>query len=1082
MKRLPLRIVLPLMIAVFSLLATSVGYVSSRQAVLREVQADLIDAVNDRVGLLQQNALRFLSLNQVDGLNQAVAWLGTDRDVTAILITDSHGQVIAATHEQDQGKSWADAAYEFDPEIVEQIREFGGIEVTADDGPWITGYAGICDPQGIITPLPGICGLVFYQADATARRTEATDALAEQAVFTAAGIAATGLFLWIFLHFVITRRIAGLLSVVDAFSRGDRSARTGLRGANELARIGVAMDQMFDRVAQDESSLSESGLLKQTIIDSANYMIVSTNPDGTFCTFNAVAERMLGYRADKLIGKVTPAIIHDPAEIVARAEALSKELGRPIEPGLEVFAAKARLGEPDESEWTYIRKDGSRFPVALSMTALRDADGAVTGFLGVAHDITEKKRAEALNRRFGKILESSLNEIYVFDAATFRFIEVNHGACRNLGYSMEELRLLSPWDLKPEFKKREFLAKIAPLHSGEAEILRFETAHQRKDGSCYPVEVHLQRFAEEGESVFAAVVLDITERKKAHERLLLAEKVFQNAGNGILVTVPDTTIVDINRAYEEITGFRREDVINRKPNMTRSGRHGESYFREMWDALAKNGEWSAEFWDRRKSGEVYPCWVTINAITDDDGKLVNYVAVFKDVTHQKAAEEKLEQLAYFDPLTELPNRALFRDRLEHHIDLAERRHERFALLYIDLDRFKNVNDTLGHDAGDGLLVKVAKHLSSCVRRSDTIARLGGDEFTIILSEIDRRRDAEIVADTIIERLRRPLKLDGHEAYVGASIGIAIYPDDGTDFATLTKNADTAMYRAKDSGRGNHQFFSVEMNNANERRAALERNLRRAIEYEEFALHYQPIIDIREDQVVGFEALLRWQNPELGQVSPVEFVPIAEEVRLIVPIGEWVLRTACAQMRAWRDAGHGLLPVSVNLSAEQFQSSDLVAVIETILKAADLPPEVLSVEITETAVMADADRTIEVLEQLRTLGIRISVDDFGTGYSSLGYLKKYPIQAVKIDRSFVDGIDSDPDDAAIVESIISLAENLNLEVIAEGVETVEQRDFLARQNCRFVQGFYYSKPLPPAEAIKQLGKPSRSAAPISTVDA
>jgi diguanylate cyclase (GGDEF)-like protein/PAS domain S-box-containing protein len=1063
-------------------LVTGFGYVSSRHAVLLEVQDHLIHEVEDKTSLLQRNALQNLTLGRPDEMRQAIMWLASEPDVNAIVVIDSQGVVAATDQDHEHGMSWRDLPYDIDVAIVEQIKQFGGVEIVAGQGPWVTGYASICDPQGIVASKPGVCGFVLYQIDGSTRRAEATDALTGQAIFTGTGIAAIGLFLWIFLHFAVARRITGLLQTVNAFSHGDRTARTGLRGGNELARIGAAMDTMFDRVASDETSLSEDGLLKQAIIDSANYMIVSTYPDGTFRTFNAVAERLLGYRADEVIGKVTPAIIHDPAEIVARADALSKELNRRVEPGLDVFTVKARRGEVDENEWTCIRKDGSRFPLSLSMTALRDADGQITGFLGVAYDITEQKQAELLNRRFGKILESSLNEIYIFDGATFRFIEVNRGARRNLGYSMAELRELSPWSLKPEMQEQAFHDLIEPLCTGEKEIIRFETAHQRKDGSRYPVEVHLQRFAEDAGSVFIGVALDITERKRDHERLMLAEKVFHNAGNGILVSAPDSTIVDVNRAYEEITGFRREDVIGRKPNMTKSGRHGEGFLLEMWQTLKEKGEWSSEYWDRRKSGEVYPCWVTINAITDEDGELVNYVAVFKDVTEQKTAEAKLEQLAYFDSLTTLPNRSLFRDRLEHHIDLSARRLEKFALLFIDLDRFKNVNDTLGHDIGDALLEQVSIRLQTCVRRSDTLARLGGDEFTVILSEMDRRRDATICAETILEHLGRPIEIDDHEVFVGASIGIAIYPDDGTDFAALTKNADTAMYRAKDNGRGRYQFFNAEMNQANERRATLEKNLRRAVEYEEFELHYQPVVDIRDDRVVGFEALLRWSDPDLGPVSPAEFVPIAEEVRLIAPIGEWVLRTACAQIKAWRNAGHGLLSVSINLSAEQFQMSDLVALVGANLEAADLPPHVLTLEITETAVMADAGRTQAILGQLRSLGVRVSVDDFGTGYSSLGYLKKYPIQTVKIDRSFVDGVDNDPDDAAIVESIITLAENLNLEVIAEGVETAAQRDFLKNQNCFFVQGYFYGKPLPAELAIEQATRSSGALESEPIVDA
>lgn len=550
-------------------------------------------------------------------------------------------------------------------------------------------------------------------------------------------------------------------------------------------------------------------------------------------------------------------------------------------------------------------------------------------------------------------------------------------------------------------------------------------------------------------------------------RLRLADLVFHGTSEAIVVTGPDKRILEVNDAYLETTGYGREEVLGKTPALVSSGHHPPEFYQAMWAAIGRDGHWSGEVWDRRKGGEVYPQWLTINAISDERGVVSHYVGIFQDVTRQKQAEQQLHDLAYRDPLTDLPNRLLFRDRLEHQITLCQREKSQMAVMFLDLDRFKNVNDTLGHDIGDQLLIETAERLSSRVRRSDTVSRLGGDEFTLILPGIMTPGHVSSLARDIIAELQRPFELAGNEVFVGASIGISLFPQDGEDFVTLTRHADAAMYQAKSAGRGQYRFFTASLNERLQRRANLETGLRTALEKDEFCLVYQPKVDVVSRQVKGFEALLRWRSPQLGPVSPAEFIPLAEDTGMIIDIGAWVLETACREARSWQEAGHAGLHVAVNLSARQFQYKSLVAEVEGALRRERLPAAALEIELTETLLMSDVETSLKVMEALRELGLSIAVDDFGTGYSSLAYLKRLPIQTLKIDRSFVNEMTEQSDDASIVQAILSLARRLQLGVVAEGVETLRQHELLLAGGCDVAQGFYYARPIPAAEVLGYL---------------
>lgn len=552
---------------------------------------------------------------------------------------------------------------------------------------------------------------------------------------------------------------------------------------------------------------------------------------------------------------------------------------------------------------------------------------------------------------------------------------------------------------------------------------------------------------------------NVTRRKMVETQLSLASKIFDNSHEGMVITDRKANILDVNSAFTHITGYAAEEVIGKNPNILRSGHHDREFYQQLWRQLESKGQWKGEFINRKKDGSIYPQLATISAVMDDKNHLINYICVFEDISVRKAHEEKLQRMAFYDPLTNLPNRTHLISLLEQHIENGQKHQHAFATLFLDIDHFKHINDSMGHFCGDQLLTKLAERLQDVLHLRAHVARIGGDEFVIILPNIES--DSQLI-DTIEDILclfNRPFEVSKNESLrISTSVGVARYPQDGQDSETLLKNADTAMYLAKKNGRNGYAFYSPDLTDKSVSHVRMQSALHEAIEKNQLHLAYQPQYNLNANELVGVEALLRWQHPDLGMISPADFIPIAEKTGLIQSIGKWVLEQACLQGRAWLDNGIEFGKLAVNVSALQLQQSDFISKLGVILKETGFPAHRLELEITESFLLIDPQQAIASLNLLRELGIEISLDDFGTGYSSLSYLKGLPINKLKIDRSFVSDVPSNTDSNAIVNAIIAMGQTLSLKVVAEGIETDEQAQYLFERGCIYGQGFRFSAPV------------------------
>jgi len=780
-------------------------------------------------------------------------------------------------------------------------------------------------------------------------------------------------------------------------------------------------------------------------VDQSPVAIIITDTRGCIEYVNARFTQITGYTAEEAIGQRMNLLRSGktPPEIYA-------DLWQTITAGKEW-----------NGELYNRRKNGEFYWDSLHVMPVIGADGAVSHFVSLQEDITARKQTELRisesESRFRAIFENSRDGIALLKDGLNVF--VNPACAAMFGFDRLDDMLGKPVleIFAPAFRDMVH-ENIRRRTANEPAPTAYEARGVHRDGSELDIELRVSAYDHQGERYILAMIRDISARKRDEEKLRLWATVFENSGEAVMITDPENRIVLVNKAFTEISGYAPAEVLGQNPHIFGSGRHDRAFFEQMWQVLHRDRHWQGEIWDRRKNGEIYPKWLGITAVHDSDGHLTHYVAIFSDISERKAAQDKIEYLAHHDPLTGLPNRLLLYDRFAQAAAHADRTHSKVALLFLDLDQFKTINDSLGHPVGDKLLQILAGRLQECVRETDTISRQGGDEFVIIITDL---HDADTVAGIslkILEQVRQSAEIDAHTLNASFSIGISLYPDDGADFDTLLQKSDTAMYHAKDAGRNAYRFFTEQMNVDALERLLIQNRLRRALEQSEFVLHYQPQIDLASGRVVGAEALVRWNNPDLGLVAPSRFIPIAEETGQIVALGEWVLHEACRQAQAWRAAGLPALTMAVNVSALQLQRGNFVETVLGALSASGLEASGLELELTESILIQDVEKTLDTVRRLQSLGIKISIDDFGTGYSSLSYLKRFAIDRIKIDRSFVRDISSDPEDAAIVRAIIQMARSLHLITLAEGAETQEQVDYLRREGCEEVQGFFYSRPL------------------------
>ena len=854
----------------------------------------------------------------------------------------------------------------------------------------------------------------------------------------------------------IVKPIAALTEATERVrAKADYDFGVPASGDDEVARLGVSFNAMIEAVQAREHDLRQLALFQHALLDSAAYGIISTDPDGLITSYNPAAERLLGYTAAEVVGKQTPELWHDKEEMARRAQQLSETFGEAVEPGFAVFRVRALHDLPDESEWTFIRKDGTRVPVLLSVTALRDESGQLVGLVGLVNDLTERKRFERELELLKTAVNASSEAAFLTNEAG-RFVYVNDMACKSLGYTRDELLGLTPLDIDPDMTPEGFdrlrrdTLTVGPIETQEA---RQRTC----DGRIFPVELSGSVIEHDGSKFRLSVARDITERKNAEEQIRKLSQAVEQSPSSIVITDLEPNIIYVNRTFTENTGYAPDEVIGKNPRILKSGKTSKQVYDDLWAHLVKGETWRGEFINRRKNGSEYFESVMISPVRDVNGKITNYLAIKDDITEKKLAAEREIYLAHFDQLTGLPNRTLLQDHFKYALSMAERSVENLAIVFLDLDHFKDINDTLGHSVGDRLLVEMARRLKSAMREADTVSRMGGDEFIFILPKTDENGAAHLVKK-LIEVVSAPCQIEQHQLIVTPSIGIAIYPEDGTDMEVLSQNADAAMYQAKQAGRNGYRFFTQAMQIQSARHLQLANELRQAITRNQLQLNYQPQISVQDGHLVGVEALLRWHHPELGTISPAEFIPIAEDTGLIIPIGEWVLRTALMQMKIWLERGFVSMTMAVNLSAVQFRQANLPDTVSGILAEVGLSPEYLELELTEAVAMDDPQAATAMMDSLHERGIRLSIDDFGTGYSSLSYLKRFRVSKLKIDQSFVRDITDDPEDKAIVVAIINLASGLGMHTVAEGVETAAQLAFLRLQGCDEVQGYYFSKAL------------------------
>jgi diguanylate cyclase (GGDEF)-like protein/PAS domain S-box-containing protein len=797
---------------------------------------------------------------------------------------------------------------------------------------------------------------------------------------------------------------------------------------------------------QVEQALQESEKKYRTIINltSEGYWLIEPATK-TILEVNESLCQMLNYTQQDIIGKTLFDFVHQDYWETLKAQTTCIE-------GTDHYNAEIVL----ES------KDGMNIVTNFNATMICNNQGQAISAFAFMTDITARKQTETSLARILAEQEVILNNSMVgiaFISPRRRLRRFNRKLTEIFGYAQKELEGQKTQRLYASIEDYAKVGRDILKSFHEGKTYTIECLMRRRNGESFWARMFNQRIdSQDLLKGYIWTVEDITERKHADENLQLAATIFETVSEAIFVTDADNKILMVNPAFTIITGYGESDVLGMDPKILSSGRHREEFYVEMWNSLNENGRWQGEIWNRRKNGEVYPEWLSITRIKDEETRLEQHVAIFSDITKRKHDEAIIQHQANFDALTELPNRILFMDRLTQEVHHVIRQKKQLALMFIDLDHFKWVNDNLGHSAGDQLLQQVASRLTMCVRVADTVARLGGDEFTAILPNIETIWNVKAVAERILNQLTEPFTIEGQEVFISGSIGIALFPQDGRNVDTLIKNADLAMFHAKKGGRSAYQFFTAQMNTQVSEQRRLEKRLRGALENEEMILHYQPFVDLESGQIVGVEALLRWQRPEGKLWFPAQFIDTAEDIGLMIPIAQWSLTTAFKQLKIWHNTGLTSLQIAINLSVRQFKSRKIYETIFELLQKQKLPPHCIIIEVTERLILDDLAENIKRIRQFVELGVQIAIDDFGTDYSSLQYIRHFPFNILKIDPAFTRNPTTDIYGTALTEAIIMVAHKLKIKVVGEGIETHEQMAFLQEQRCDMVQGNYFSKPL------------------------
>ena len=863
------------------------------------------------------------------------------------------------------------------------------------------------------------------------------------ALMLASQIGISLLLIVLFLNKRMIRPLRSLMQFSDRLSRGDFETPLAPLGEDELGRLGSQMEQMRVAIRQLFDDIGEREERFRTIVNQMPGAVFRYRPDGAIEFLSDAIEEICGYPAATLIGgpvsRWTDIIAPPDRRMHRRAVAAAIE-------SRQAYGIEYRILDATGVE-RWVSENGQP----------QSGNGDVW-IDGIVSDISERKHNEM--RIEGLLAEQSAILDNVMFGVMFvrhrRVVSVNRRCEELFGYENDSMTGGSTAMIFPSDEGFAHAGADQYAVLGEGKYVTEERQYRHRDGTVFwclvsgfavdPLRPH------EG-SIW--VFADITERKLAEEKLRLSATVLEHIADGVMVTDTAGTIVAVNPGFTRITGYREDEVLGQPSSLSRQGRYDTPFYRGLWSELAATGFGRGDIWNERKDGGTYLESLTVSAVRDTAGAVTHFVAVFSDITKVRQSQDKLDHMAHHDPLTSLPNRLLFNDRLGHALQRAARERQQLAILFIDLDRFKNVNDTLGHQVGDELLKQVALALAGQLREGDTLARLGGDEFIVLLENVDGLK-AGHVAEKLVAMFEQPFIVADYELFVTGSVGISVYPNDALDPNLLIRNADVAMYQAKARGRNGYQFYAPSMSGEGVERLRLEAMLRRSIEKHEIFLNYQPQVEMESGRLIGVEALVRWHNPELGLVSPARFIPVAEDTGFINQLGKWVLEEACRQMVRWEAAVLVVPKMAVNLSVKQFERGSIVKMVGDILLETGLAPRRLQLEVTESVIMNTGD-ALAFVNDLHGIGVGLAIDDFGTGYSSLAYLKQLPVQTLKIDRSFIQDIATDSNDEAITIAIIQLAKSLNLSVIAEGVETEEQAIFLQRHGCRHAQGFYFARP-------------------------